>query len=120
MDLLHTLQHAIDIAKETFPELKDVERQRIRLEVYVLLKDQQVRRTAEIGRTAWPFVIASLARFEIMEIRVAPPMAPETAFEPPPYAPEKSGYLQPPSPPSLVTRIANLITPKSSRSRLSP
>jgi hypothetical protein len=96
MDLLHTLQHAIDIAKETFLELKDVERQRIKLEVHVMLKNQQVRRTAEIGRTAWPFVVPSLARFEIVEIRVAPETAvalsssQASTVEPPPYAHEKT------------------------------
>ncbi|KAN0114195.1 hypothetical protein V8E52_006993 [Russula decolorans] len=138
-----TYDDAVDLAKESFPELKDVERQRIRLEVHVMLKDQQVRKTAEIGRTAWPFVVPSLARFEIMEIRVAPPVAPESAsssqastVEPPPYAPEKSGYSnsqtnvspygpqtpssQSPTPPSPVTRIVNLLTLKSSRSRLFP
>ncbi|KAI0276271.1 hypothetical protein BGY98DRAFT_901410, partial [Russula aff. rugulosa BPL654] len=60
--------HAVDIAKESFLELKDVERERISLEVHVVLKNQQTRRTAEIGRTAWSVVIASLARFEIVEI----------------------------------------------------
>ena len=101
MDLLHTLhwQDAIDIAKESFLELKDVERERISLEVHVVLKDQKVRRTAEIGRSAWPFVIPSLAQFEIVEICVAPPkiaVAPSSSqasiVEPPPYAPEKSGF----------------------------
>ncbi|KAF8489553.1 hypothetical protein F5888DRAFT_1638548 [Russula emetica] len=118
-----TYDHAIDIAKESFLELKDVEPQRINLEVHVVLRDhQQARRTAEIGRTAWPFVVPSLARFEIVEIRVAPETAifRASAVEPPPYAPEKSGYWQPPSPPSLVTRMVNLLSPKSSRSRLSP
>lgn len=88
-----------------------------------MLKNQKTPRTAEIGRTAWPFVVPSLARFEIVEIRVASPVAlsPQaSAVEPPPYAPEKGGYSQTPSPPSLVTRMVNLLTPKSSRSRLSP
>ncbi|KAN0114194.1 hypothetical protein V8E52_006992 [Russula decolorans] len=91
-----TYDHAIDIAKETFLELKDVERQRIKLEVHVMLKNQQVRRTAEIGRTAWPFVVPSLARFEIVEIRVAPETAvalsssQASTVEPPPYAHEKT------------------------------
>jgi hypothetical protein len=125
MDIVQNRQHAIDIAKESFLELKDVERQRIRLEVYVALKNQQAHRTAtaEIGRTAWPFVVPSLARFEIVEIRIAPLVAPSSqasAAEPPPYAPEKGGYSQTPSPPSLVTRMVNLLTPKSSRTRLSP
>lgn len=124
-----TYDHAIDIAKETFQELKDVERQRISFEVYVVLKGNSVRRTAEIGRSAWPFVVSSLARFEIVEIRVAPLVVPGTemalsssqasAVEPPPYTPEKSGYSQSLSSPSFVTRMVNVLTSKSSRSRLS-
>jgi hypothetical protein len=71
IDLLNTrLQQAIDIAKESFLELKDVERERISLEVHVVLKGQQVHRTAGIGRTAWPVVVASLVRFKIVEIRI--------------------------------------------------
>ena len=164
-------QDAIDIAKESFQELKDVDRERISFEVYVALKDKyrkryrdkqakakSTRRTAEIGRTAWPFVVPSLARFEIVEIRVAPVrvrvssvvpgetmMAVKSSQSqassavvgrPPPYAPEKGGCYNviasydksqissspspspSPSPPSLITRIVNLLTPKSSRSRL--
>jgi len=138
------LQHAIDIAKESFLELKDVERERISLEVHVLLKNQQARRTAEIGRTAWSLVVASLARFEILEIRVAP--APPNAkietgsqsssIGPPPYATEKSSNLYSDSQSSLspyrpqttssqsssssfATRVVDLLTPKSSRSHLS-
>jgi len=33
MGVLHTLQHAIDIAKESILELKDVERERISFEI---------------------------------------------------------------------------------------
>jgi len=140
-----TYDHAIDIAKESFIELRSVPRERISLEVHVVLKNQQVRRTAEIGRTAWPVVVASLARFEIVEIRVAsePLKAPAMTYsssqassvEPPPYASEKgwhSDYSQMNLPyrsqnsssqsssPSLATRVVDLLTPKSSRGRLSP
>ena len=111
-----------------------------------MLKNQQVRRTAEIGRTAWSVVVASLARFEIVEIRVAsePLKAPamtlsssqSSSSEPPPYASEKGWYsdysqtnLAPyrsqmsssqSSSPSLATRVVDLLTHKSSRGRLSP
>src|SRR5579863_4686187 len=44
-------QRAIDIAVESFPGLRDVERDQIRLEVRVMHSHQ---RTVEIGRTAWP------------------------------------------------------------------
>ena len=143
-----TLQHALDIAKDSFLELKDVERERITLEVHVVLKNQQTRRTAEIGRTAWSVVVASLARFEIVEIRVAPaPPNPKAAVglassqsssvEPPPYASEKAaswlsdsqsnlGQYRPQtassqsSSSSFATRVVDLLTHKSSRSHLSP
>ena len=148
-----SLQHAIDIAKESFVELKDVERDRISLEVHVLLKNQQTRRTAEIGRTAWSVVVASLARFEIVEIRLAPPppgTPPKTAMglsgsqststEPPPYASDKasswysdsqsnlapyrigiaSSQSSSSSSSSFAGRVVDLLTPKSSRGRLSP
>ena len=124
------VQDAIDVAKESFRELKDVERQRISFEVKVDLPKTLGSKTAEIGRVAWPIVMASLVRFEIVEIRVAPvpvPVAPETVMAPsrsqasaveppPPHTPERSGYsgsrtsvapygpqipsLQSPSPPS--------------------
>jgi len=140
-----TYEHAIDIAKESFKELKDVERDRISLEVHVVLKNQQTRRTAEIGRTAWSVVVASLARFEIVEIRVAPLPAPKIAvassqsssIEPPPYASEKASSwysdsqsnLAPYGPgtassqsssSSFATRVVDLLSPKSSRGRISP
>ena len=145
-DQLYAFQHAVDIAKESFIELRNIDRERITLEVHVVLKNQQVRRTAEIGRTAWSVVVASLARFEIVEIRVAsePLKAPAMSFsssqsscsEPPPYASEKgwhSDYSQTnlasyrsqmsssqSSSPSLATRVVDLLTHKSSRGRLSP
>ncbi len=146
--MMNILQNAIDIAKDSFSELKDVERERISLEVHVILKNQQTRRTAEIGRTAWSAVVASLARFEIVEIRVAPaPPNPKAAMglsssqsssiEPPPYASEKTSSwysdsqsnLAPYRPQtassqastsSFATRVVDLLTPKASRGRLSP
>jgi hypothetical protein len=124
-------QEAIDIALESFTELKDVERERICLEVRVVLNNQPERRTAEIGRSAWPIVVSTLARFEIVEVRVAPPKdAPASSssksvvVEPPPYPSDAS--WQPdrqmnvvqnspriPRPPSLGSRISGLFVPKS-------
>jgi hypothetical protein len=136
-----TYDHAVELAKESFVELRDVERERISLEVHVVLKNQQVRRTAEIGRTAWPVVVASLARFEIVEIRVASEpkalsSAQASSVSPPPYVSEKGwhpDYSQSnhapyrsqisssqSSSPSLATRVVDLLTSKSSRGRLSP
>jgi hypothetical protein len=132
------IQHAVELAKESFVELRDVERERISLEVHVVLKNQQVRRTAEIGRTAWPVVVASLARFEIVEIRVASEpkalsSAQASSVSPPPYVSEKGWHpdysqsnLTPyrsqmsSSQSSFATRVVDLLTPKSSRGRLSP
>jgi hypothetical protein len=130
------VQNAIDIAKESFRELKDVERGRIHFEVKVDLGKMQQTGTAEIGRGAWPLVVPSLARFEIVEIRVAPmgthgqagvalSSSQASAVEPPAYSPENSEYSyeqqipssRSSSPPSLVTRIVNFFT---CRSRPSP
>ncbi len=75
-----TRQGAIDIAKESFRELKDVDRDRISLEVHVKLSKERASTmktaTAEIGRSVWSIVVPSLARFEIVEIRVAAVAAP--------------------------------------------
>jgi len=92
-------------------ELRDVDRERISLEVHVVLKNQQGRRAAEIGRSAWNVVVPSLARFEIVEIRVSPAPASHSSkaaavlsgsqasstIEPPPYASEKGSSLYPDS-----------------------
>jgi hypothetical protein len=137
---------AINIAIESFPQLRDVERERICLEVRVVLSNQHEKKTAEIGRTAWSVVVATLARFEIVEVRVAPPpksaatttSGPSSSVsEPPPYASEmgwnsdakaSQANLVPYRPQmpsslhqqSLTTRVVDLFTPKSSRGRHSP
>ena len=66
-------QRAIDIAIDSFPELRDIDRDRICLEVHVMHSHQ---RTVEIGRTAWPFLVATLARFDTVDVSVAPPPPP--------------------------------------------
>jgi len=137
---------AINIAIDSFPQLRDVERERICLEVRVVLSNQHEKKTAEIGRTAWAVVVATLARFEIVEVRVAPPpksagtptSGPSSSVsEPPPYASEmgwnpdakaSQTNLVPYRPQmpsslhqqSLTTRVVDLFTPKSSRGRHSP
>ncbi|KAH9955855.1 hypothetical protein BC827DRAFT_1116149, partial [Russula dissimulans] len=65
-----TYDQAIDLAQESFPELRGVERGRIRLEVRVVLSGNPPgrRQSAEIGRSAWPAVVAALTRFEVVEI----------------------------------------------------
>ena len=139
-----SIQRAVEKAVESFPELRDVERNRIRLEVRVMLSNQAERKTAEIGRSAWSVVAPTLARFEIIEIRVAPPRKPATASsssgtEPPPYNSEMGWYSEAkglqtnpcpyrshtsscfmPHPQSLTTRVVDLFTSKSSRCRHSP
>jgi len=132
---------AIEIAVESFPEIRDVDRDRICLEVRVVLSNQHEKKTAEIGRSAWSVVVPTLARFEIIEIRVAPAPKPVTASsssEPPPYASEMGWYSDAKGsqtnscscrsntpcslsqPQSLTTRVVDLFTPKSSRCRHSP
>jgi len=98
--LIHFLpvQEAIDIAKETFPELRDIERDRICLEIYVVHPDQQ-KQTAQISRSVWSVIVPSLTRFEIVEIRVVPPTptAASSSFRTtvvdPPHASEMSWHL---------------------------
>ena len=136
------IQEAIDIVQESFPELRDVDRDRICLEVRVVLSNQQERKKAEISRSAWSAVVTTLARFEIVEIRVTLPSdsaavpsgssSTTSAAEPPPYASkidwpldvkESQTTLASNSPPpisrsssrtqSLANRFANLFTPKT-------
>jgi len=88
-----TYDKAIDLAQETFPELRDVERNRIHLEVRVVLtrSSNEHRQTAEIGRSVWSVVVSTLAQYEIIEIRLANPpgarssLHPSVVAEPPPY-----------------------------------
>lgn len=63
-------QRAINIAIESFQELGDIDRDWICLEVCVMHSHQ---RTVKIGRTAWPFLVATLALFDIMDVCIAPP-----------------------------------------------
>ena len=48
--------------------------------------DGNQKKTTEIGRTAWPVVVPTLARHEVVEIRVAaaPPKSAPLAVGPPP------------------------------------
>jgi len=132
-----TYDQALDIAQESFPELRAVDRSWIRFEVRVVLTNQPERKAAEIGRTAWSVVINTLARFEVIEVRVATPPKPAGApSDPPPYetgwdwstkdsatnplrfrSPIPSSASQPHLPPqSLTNRLAGLLS-GSSRSR---
>jgi hypothetical protein len=103
-----------------------------------VLSNQSEKKTAEIGRSAWSLVVATLARFEIVEIRVAPPSKSAAAsssstapvVEPPPYISEsdwdmKESQLTVVSngpqisrstsrTPSLASRVSGFFTPKSS------
>jgi hypothetical protein len=126
------IQQAIDSAQESFPELKDVNRDLICLEVRVSL-NQTERKMARIGRTAWPVVLSTLVRFEIVHIRVASPPHAIAVALPPPYASEgswdadnKAKGPQPDAvsptpqsshshPQSLTTRVVELFSSKSPR-----
>ena len=66
-------QRAINIAVESFQELRDIDRDRIYLEVCVMHSHQ---RPVKIGRTAWPFIFATLARFHVVDVCVASPPPP--------------------------------------------
>ncbi|KAI0250712.1 hypothetical protein BJV78DRAFT_1127648 [Lactifluus subvellereus] len=91
-------EHAIDLAQEAFPGLRNVDRDRICLGV----RHQSQRGTAQIGRTAWPIVLATLTRFELVEVQVASPPQANVVTQPPPYVSEagwrKSSHMDPASP----------------------
>ncbi|KAH9973742.1 hypothetical protein BGW80DRAFT_1306130 [Lactifluus volemus] len=57
---------AVDLAQESFPELRDVDRDQICLETRVIV-GQSERKQAQIGRTAWPAFLAMLVQFEIVD-----------------------------------------------------
>ncbi|KAI0301570.1 hypothetical protein B0F90DRAFT_1628468 [Multifurca ochricompacta] len=77
-------EQAINFAQEAFPELRNIDRDLICLEIRVVFNNQKERKTAQIGRMAWSAVVATLARYEIVEIRVSSSPA-QPATEPPPY-----------------------------------
>ncbi|KAN0130265.1 hypothetical protein V8E53_011888 [Lactarius tabidus] len=132
-----TYEQAIDFVQEAFPELRDVDRNLICLEVRVVLNSQPAELgTARICRMAWSPVVASLVQYEIVEIHVeSPPAAACSASKPsvapPPYASEKAGDMEGapsevsfdsspsrqshPSPCSFTTRIVRLFGQRSSR-----
>ncbi|KAH9053066.1 hypothetical protein EDB87DRAFT_1569822 [Lactarius vividus] len=88
---------AIEFAQGAFPELRDVDRSLIYLEIRVILKNQAERPTARIHQTAWSPVVATLSQYEIVEIHVAttptsstPP--PHSVAQPPPYVSESGRF----------------------------
>jgi len=98
-------EQAIDFAQEAFPELGDVDRSLICFEVHVVLK-QGERKVAQIGRMAWSPVVANLAQYEIVEIRVASPLiaasstSTPSSAQPPPYTDTSMAGLKTTEPPS--------------------
>ncbi|KAH9977356.1 hypothetical protein BGW80DRAFT_1122640, partial [Lactifluus volemus] len=69
-----TFEASLDFAQEVFPELRNVDRERISLEVHSpqSVRGQAPRSTVQIGRMAWLPVISTLSRFEVVEVCVAP------------------------------------------------
>ncbi|KAH9969445.1 hypothetical protein BGW80DRAFT_1117798, partial [Lactifluus volemus] len=61
---------AIESAQDAFPELRDVDRDLICLEVRVIVNNQTQHKRARISRTAWPVVLPTLVRYEIVHVRV--------------------------------------------------
>jgi len=107
--------HAINIAIDCFPELRDVERQRICLDVRVVLSNQHEKRTVQIGRTAWSVVAPTLARFEIVEVRVAPSPKSATVFAAAASSSSTPPVVEPP--PSEISLYPNA---KGSQTNLDP
>jgi len=64
---------AIDVAVRSFSDLRRFERDQIYLEAHVVPSNQHEKKAAKIDRTAWPVIVATLSRFDVVEIRVAPP-----------------------------------------------
>ena len=85
-------QQAIDFAQEAFPELRDVDRGLICLEIR--LSDQVEQETARICRMAWSPMVATLRQYGIVEIHVDSLPVPAcsankaSVSQPPPYASE--------------------------------
>ncbi|KAF8260487.1 hypothetical protein EI94DRAFT_1748242 [Lactarius quietus] len=102
-------EQAIDFVQEAFPELGDVDRSLIYFEVYVVLIKQGERKVAQIGRMAWSPVVAILAQYEIVEIRVASPImaasstSTPSSAQPPPYTDTSMAGLKMTEPPSRKT-----------------
>ncbi|THH13379.1 hypothetical protein EW146_g6831 [Bondarzewia mesenterica] len=74
-----TYEGALDYAQDVFPELKSVDRNHISFEIRVLAGNR--RQAVRIGPMAWQQVLTTLARYEVIDIRVT---APQTVVEPPP------------------------------------
>ncbi|KAH9976575.1 hypothetical protein BGW80DRAFT_1223530 [Lactifluus volemus] len=116
---------AIESAQDAFPELRDVDRDLICLEVRVIVNNQTQHKRARISRTAWPVVLPTLVRYEIVHVRVASPLHANAVSQPPPYASEGSCVTdndakgpQPSSnshsrPKSLTTRVIELFFSRS-------
>ena len=88
-------QRAIEIAVESFLELRDVEHDQISLEVCVVHIQHSHQGTIKIGQTAWPFLVATLAHFDIVEVCVMllprfVPASSSSVIELPPYDLETS------------------------------
>jgi len=64
---------AIDFAIRNFSDLRRFERDRIYLEARVVPSKHEKKKAAKIDKTAWPVVVDTLSRSDIVEIRVAPP-----------------------------------------------
>jgi len=77
---------AIESAQDAFPELRDVDRDLICLEVRVIVSNQTEHKRAQISRAAWPVVLPTLVRYEIVHVRVASPPHANAVSQPPPYA----------------------------------
>lgn len=98
--LVHEIQQALDFAQEVFPELRNIDRERISLEVHTpgSVRGQAPRSTVQIGRMAWLPVISTLSRFEVVEVCVAPAPLPAVIYSGsaaaalPPYTLEASGH----------------------------
>ncbi|KAI0364138.1 hypothetical protein BV20DRAFT_974785 [Pilatotrama ljubarskyi] len=65
-----TFQEAVDTACSVFPELKQVDPDRIAISVHGSVNKK--RQLIRIGPMAWPSIIASRARYEVLDITLEP------------------------------------------------
>jgi len=79
-----TSQQALDFAQKEFSaDLHNIKRDRISFSV--LVNAERAFRSVRIGAMAWPAVVSSLKRFEIIEVRVQPELYVEHVDGPPGY-----------------------------------
>ncbi|KAI0332922.1 hypothetical protein GY45DRAFT_1320156 [Cubamyces sp. BRFM 1775] len=77
-----TYQEGVEFARQVFPELASVDPERISISIHGTVNKQ--RQLIRIGTMAWNSVIATRARYEVLDITVVPEIVVGTHDQPPP------------------------------------